>query len=67
MAKVCKSSGEGTFAEGHGNGEVAAKAALRHAASDSTSIGRLRTCVGGENGFDRFAASKPMLPNQWQR
>jgi hypothetical protein len=45
----------------------APKAALRHAASDSTSIGRLRTCVGGENGFDRFAASKPMLPNQWQR
>jgi hypothetical protein len=28
MAKVCKSGGEGTLAEGHGNGEVAPKAVV---------------------------------------
>jgi hypothetical protein len=28
MAKVCKSGGEGTFAERHGNGEVAPKAVI---------------------------------------
>jgi hypothetical protein len=34
MAKVCKSGGEGTFAERHGNGEVAPIPAVRLAASN---------------------------------
>jgi hypothetical protein len=43
MAKVCKSGGEGTFAERHGNGEVAPKAAVRRTAiepPESTLTGR---------------------------
>ena len=35
MAKVCKSGGEGTFAERHGNGEVAPIAVTRDASVNS--------------------------------
>ena len=38
MAKVCKSGGEGTFAERHGNGEVAPKA-------DGAKCHDLATCL----------------------
>jgi hypothetical protein len=39
MAKVCKSGGEGTFAERHGNGEVAPIPAVRR----MTIVGSSRT------------------------
>jgi len=35
MAKVCKSGGEGTFAERHGNGEVAPIPVVREPAIEA--------------------------------
>ena len=40
MAKVCKSGGEETFAERHGNGEVAPEAAFRCIPMEAVRSGR---------------------------
>lgn len=43
MAKVCKSGGEGTFAERHGNGEVAPISAVRGVASNRPGLDPVRS------------------------
>jgi hypothetical protein len=66
MAKVCKSGGEGTFAERHGNGEVAPKAAIplepakplssapcRHVQPDFCTINSLES-MGTSDGCERL-------------